>query len=92
MTDHTPPDISPLTSLSASAIAQMIRGKGISPVEVVEAHLARIEKLNPEINAFSHIDYEGARSQAWRAELIAFNGGELPPLLGVPVTIKSCLM
>src|SRR5215831_19643981 len=82
---------SSLTALSASEIARLVRRKERSPVEVVEAHLSRIEKLNPEINAFSYVDYDGARAQARRAEKIAGNGGELPPLLGVPITVKSCI-
>ena len=84
-------EISSLTSLSASDIARSISRKEISPVEVVEAHLSRIEKLNPQINAFSVIDDEGARVQARQAEKMASSGDELPPLLGVPVTIKSCI-
>src|SRR5215469_5311019 len=91
MTNKKLCNTSSLTSLSASDIARLVSGKEISPVEVVEAHLARIEKVNPEINAFSHIDCDGARIQARRAEQIACNGGALPPLLGVPVTIKSCI-
>lgn len=84
-------DSSSLTSLSASDIARLVNGKELSPVEVVEAYLSRIEKLNPEINAFSCIDYDGARAQARIAEKLANDGGELPPLLGVPITIKSCI-
>ena len=82
---------SSVTSLSASQIAQLIGSKELSPVEVVEAHLARIEKLNPAINAFSHIDYDLARAQAQQAEKIARQRAQLPPLLGVPVTVKSCI-
>src|SRR5215472_15057046 len=82
---------SSLTALSACEIARLVRRKERSPVEVVEAHLSRIEKLNPEINAFSYVDYDGARAQARRAEKIVGNGGELPPLLGVPITVKSCI-
>jgi amidase len=84
-------DSSALTSLSASEIARLVNRKELSPVEVVEAHLSRIEKLNPKINAFSYIDRKGARAQARRAEDLASHGGELPPLLGVPITIKSCI-
>jgi amidase len=83
--------ISSLTSFSASQIARLISRKEVSPVEVVEAHLLRIEKLNPEINAFSCVDGEGALSQARQAEKIVSEGDRLPPLLGVPVTIKSCI-
>src|SRR5256885_6728972 len=84
-------DSSSLTSLSAFEIARLVNRKELSPVEVVEAHLSRIEKLKPKINAFSYIDREGARLQARWAEKIVGNGDELPPLLGVPITIKSCI-
>jgi len=85
------PQVSSVTSLSASEIARLIGRKEISPVEIVEAHLSRIEKLNPEINAFSCVDYDGARAQARQAERIVSEGDELPTLLGVPITIKSCI-
>src|SRR5256885_4877330 len=84
-------DSSSLTSLSAFEIARLVNRKELSPVEVVEAHLSRIEKLKPKINAFSYIDREGARLQARWAEKIVGNGDELPPLLGVPITIKSLI-
>src|SRR6476620_9567585 len=90
-TNKSVQDSSSLTSLSASDIARLVSRKELSPVEVVEAYLSRIEKLNPEINAFSCIDYDGARAQARRAEKMADNGDELPPLFGVPITIKSCI-
>src|SRR5258708_7092642 len=80
---------SSLTSLSASHIARLICRRELSPIEVVEAHLSRIEKLNPELNAFSYIDYDGARAQARLAEKLLGAGGELLPLLGVPITVKS---
>jgi len=82
---------SSITSLSASEIARLVGRKELSPVEVVDAHLSRIEQLNPEINAFSCVDHDGARAQARLAELIVSQGGDLPPLLGVPLTIKSCI-
>jgi Asp-tRNA(Asn)/Glu-tRNA(Gln) amidotransferase A subunit family amidase len=75
-----------LTFLSAVSMAEQIRQKKISPVELIEAHLARIEKLNPRLNAFVHIDAEGARRQA--AALKDENPG---PLHGVPVSIKSSI-
>ena len=51
-----------LTFLSAVSMAEQIRQKKLSPVELVEAHLARIEELNPKLNAFVHVDAEGART------------------------------
>ena len=44
----------------AAAMAQQIRKKQISPVELVEAHFAQIEKLNPKLNAFVQLDAERA--------------------------------
>src|SRR5258708_12152794 len=82
---------SSLTPLSASHIAQLVSRKELSPVGVVEAHLSRIEKLNPEINAFSCVDYDGARAQARLAGKLVSDGAYLPPLLGVPITIKSSI-
>jgi len=80
--------MSDLTFLSASQIAQQIRNKKISPVEVVQAHLARIEKFNPKINAFVHLDAEGALAQARNAEAAVTRRQSLGPLHGVPISIK----
>ncbi|HEX4487965.1 MAG TPA: amidase [Terriglobales bacterium] len=69
--------------LSASAMAELVRSKQISPIELVEAHLARIELLNPALNAFVEVNAEGARRQAQTCTQ--------GPLHGVPLTIKSCI-
>lgn len=83
--------MSDLTFLSASQIAEQIRNKKISPVEVVQAHLARIEKFNPKINAFVHVDVEGALAQARDAEAAVMRRQNLGPLHGVPMSIKSSI-
>jgi len=80
-----------LTYLSAISMAEHIRLKKLSPVELVEAHLARIEKLNPKLNAFVQIDTDGARRQARSAETAVMRGEKLGPLHGVPVSIKSSI-
>src|SRR5450755_2411393 len=80
-----------LTFLSASQIAKQIRNKKISPVEVVEAHLARIQKLNPKINAFVHLDGERALAQARTAETAVTQNQNLGQLHGVPISIKSSI-
>jgi Asp-tRNA(Asn)/Glu-tRNA(Gln) amidotransferase A subunit family amidase len=80
-----------LTSLSALTMAERIRQKKLSPVELVEAHLARIEKLNPELNAFVKVDAEGASRQARLAEDALTRGERVGPLHGVPITIKSSI-
>lgn len=78
-----------LTFLSAVSMVEQIRKKRLSPVELVEAHLARIEALNPKLNAFVHIDAEGARMRARAAEAAVLKGEELGVLHGVPLSIKS---
>ena len=72
-------------------IAEGIHSKEFSPVEIVEAHLQRIEKWQPKLNAFVHLDASEARSQARAAEAAVLRGGKLGPLHGVPLTIKSCI-
>ena len=79
------------TFLSAVSMAEKIRGKELSPVELVEAHLRRIEQLNPELNAFVHLDAAGARRQALAAESAVMKGVALGPLHGVPLSIKSSI-
>ncbi len=53
--------------------------------------LRRIEALQPKLNAFVHLDPEGAREQARVAESLVLRGAQLGPLHGVPLTIKSCI-
>src|SRR5437870_1303247 len=72
-------------------ITESIRSKSISPVELVAAHLQRIDALDRKVNAFTHIDQQGARAQARLAENAVQQGGPLGPLHGVPVTLKSCI-
>ena len=80
-----------LTFLPAVSMAEQIRRKVLSPVELLEAHLARIEELNPKLNAFVQVDAEGARQQARLAEAAVGGSGELGPLHGVPLSIKSSM-
>lgn len=75
--------------LPAVSLAEKIRQKQLSPVEVVEAHLARIETLNPRLNAFVQIGADRARKAARAAEEAVMRGAELGRLHGVPVSIKS---
>lgn len=67
-----------------------IREKRFSPVEVVDAYLERIAALQPKLNAFVHLDADGARRQARAAEAAVLRGDTVGPLHGVPLTIKSC--
>ncbi|OLE56856.1 MAG: amidase [Chloroflexi bacterium 13_1_20CM_2_59_7] len=83
--------MSGLNFLSAVAMAERIRQKKMSPVELVEAHLARIEQLNPKLNAFVQVDADGARRQARAAEMAVTRGEKVGPLHGVPLSIKSSI-
>jgi Asp-tRNA(Asn)/Glu-tRNA(Gln) amidotransferase A subunit family amidase len=80
-----------VTFLSAVEMAQRIREKKISAVELVDAHLEKIEKLNPKLNAFAHVDAERVRRQARDAETVVMSGKTLGSLHGVPISIKSSL-
>ena len=77
--------------LSAREIAAQIRRKAVSPVEVARAHLDRIERLNPKLNAFVDYQPEIVLAQARDAEKAILRGGDLGPLHGVPVSIKSSI-
>jgi len=83
--------MSDLTLQSAVSMAEQIRKKTLSPIELIDAHLARIGKLNPKLNAFVQVDAEGARRAARVAEGAVTRGEKLGPLYGVPVSIKSSI-
>ena len=74
---------------SALALAQLIRSKEVSPVEVVDGLLERIERLNPRLNAFCTVLGDEVRAAARKAEAAARRGEPLGPLDGVPVAIKD---
>jgi len=78
-----------LTQMSALELAAAIRSKRVSSEEVIEAYLQRIEAVNPSINAVTVVLCEGALRGARRADEAVARGRDLPPLLGVPFTIKE---
>ena len=63
----------------------MVRAGTISSLELVNAHLDRIERVNPHLNAFTMVLADQARESARRADL----GLKTGPLHGVPVTVKD---
>src|SRR5262252_4829387 len=73
----------------ATELAAMIRRRTLSPVELMDAVLARIEALNPRLNAYVTVDAERAREQAKAAEAAVMQGEPLQPLYGLPVSIKD---
>src|SRR5579862_1468828 len=80
-----------ITFLLAVVMAQQIREKKISPVELADAHLAKIERLNPQLNAFVHVDAERVRREARAAEAAVMSQQSLGKLHGVPISVKSSL-
>ena len=75
---------------SLQAISSLIRQRDLSPVEVVQASLRQIERVNPSLNAFMEVCGEEALVAAHAAEKLQMKGGDLPPLLGVPLSLKDC--
>jgi len=86
-TSHVPG--AELAFADATEQADLVRRKEISPVELVEIYLDRIEAINPVINAYITVAGEQARASARRAEATIAEGGDLPPFLGVPISIKD---
>jgi len=72
-------------------MAEQVRKKKISPIELVDAHLTQIENLNPRLNAFVHVDADRARRTAQSAETAVMQGKALGPLHGIPISIKSSI-
>jgi amidase len=74
---------------SATELARAIREREVSSEEVVEAHLARIEEVNPKLNAVVQLTADAARARAREADAALARGDAWGPLHGVPVTIKD---
>jgi fatty acid amide hydrolase 2 len=94
--------LDPLLTVSGAELARRIRTRQVTSRAVVEAHIARIEAVNPTINAVVARRYAEARAEADAADarieaaLVRAATGDaaamssLPPYLGVPCTIKEC--
>ena len=80
---------SPLEFLSIEEAGRLLRKKEISPVELVDAALARIERGNPMLNAFLTIVADEARRQASAAERAIRRGDAGGPLHGIPISLKD---
>src|SRR5499427_3498800 len=80
-----------LNYLPAVTMAELIRARRLSPVELVDAHLSRIERVNGQLNAFVKVNPDAARKQARVAEAAVMRGEQLGPLHGVPISIKSSI-
>ena len=78
-----------LTRKSARELAALIRDRSVSPVEVLDAHLAAIEQINPKLNAIVTVAAEQAHEAARAAERAVMRNEPAGPLHGVPVAIKD---
>ena len=83
MSDNT------LVRQPARELARLIRNRAVSPIEVLDAHLAAIAALNPKLNAVVTLAEESARENARRAEQAVMKGEPLGALHGLPVGIKD---
>lgn len=81
-----------LCRMSAAELAEAIRARRVSPVEVTEAVLARIERLNPRLNAYCTVTAGAALEAARAAEQALARGSAPGPLHGVPVSIKDTIL
>ena len=79
-----------LWRMSATQLAALIRGRKVSVREVIETHLRRIDAVNPALNAIVIRLDEQALAAADAADRVVATGDHLPPLHGVPFTIKEC--
>jgi aspartyl-tRNA(Asn)/glutamyl-tRNA(Gln) amidotransferase subunit A len=84
-------NLNELNRLDATELASQIAQRKVSPVEVIDAALARLEATQPALNAFVAIDADGARRAAHVAEAAIMRGDALGPLHGVPVSIKDLI-
>jgi Asp-tRNA(Asn)/Glu-tRNA(Gln) amidotransferase A subunit family amidase len=75
--------------MDATELAALIRSKQLSPVEVAQSHLDRIEVVNPKLKAIVTLVAEQALEAAKAAEAAVMAGAELGPLHGVPFTAKD---
>ncbi|MGA0986527.1 MAG: Asp-tRNA(Asn)/Glu-tRNA(Gln) amidotransferase subunit GatA [Candidatus Nanopelagicales bacterium] len=80
-----------LVFLTGSEIAQKIKNKEVSAIEVAKAHFDRIEKLDGKIQSFLYLDKEAALTQAKKVDEKVAKGDTLKPLAGVPLALKDVL-
>jgi amidase len=78
-----------LWRMGATELAEAIRSRQISSREVIEAHLRRIEAVNPSTNAVTIVLAERALEAAMAADRATAGGDDVPPFHGVPFTIKD---
>lgn len=83
--------MSDLIHASAVELAAQIANKTVSAIEVTQAHLDRIAEVDGRVNAFLHVDADGALEQARAVDHAVASGQALSPLAGVPLALKDVL-
>ena len=78
-----------LLQLSAVKLRALIGARQLSPVELMDACIARIEAINPAVNAIAATDFDRARASARQAERQVMSGEPLPALHGLPLGVKD---
>jgi len=78
-----------LNFLPIAEITDGLRANKFQARDIIEAHLKNIARLQPQLNAFTHIDELGAVAQAQQADAARGSGAQLGPLQGVPISLKS---
>jgi aspartyl-tRNA(Asn)/glutamyl-tRNA(Gln) amidotransferase subunit A len=80
-----------LSWLPGWRIRELIVAHKLSPVEVTDHFLRRVEALNPLLHAFRAVDYDGARRQAKKVEAAVMSGAPLGPLAAIPIAVKELI-
>jgi aspartyl-tRNA(Asn)/glutamyl-tRNA(Gln) amidotransferase subunit A len=83
--------VSTPTDLTLAEAAEAIRARRISPLELADAHLARIAVVNPTVNAYVTVTAERARDDARRATDEIARGEDRGPLHGIPIGLKDLI-
>jgi len=78
-----------LIDLTATEVARKIRTKQVSPLEVLDAAVKRIEEVNPKVNALPILCLDQARERARKLSQTTASGGECGPLFGLPIAVKD---
>jgi aspartyl-tRNA(Asn)/glutamyl-tRNA(Gln) amidotransferase subunit A len=80
-----------INNLTIRHLSELIASREVSCVEIIDATIERIEKLNPELNAFITILDESARREAKHADSLIKQGKRLGPLHGIPISLKDLI-
>ena len=78
-----------LTSLTITEALELIQARQLSPVELTQAHIERIHRLDPELNSYLTVTAEEALERAKWAETQMMREVDSGPLLGIPLALKD---